>query len=251
METMLENNVANAAAISASTLSVSFGEHIVLNKISLNIARGEIYAVLGGNGAGKSTLMNTLLGFLKPVSGRAMILGFDTYREAQQARQQFAYVPENVALYENLSACENISYLLALAQIPQHDQSTVEAALTQVGLPREAWHRRLGSYSKGMRQKVAIALAIARHTPVLLLDEPTSGLDPRATIEFNQLLRRLGDDGITSLMVTHDLLGAADVADRIGFLHNGCIEEEMSAAGNDRFDVQQLYRRYAHAGAAA
>jgi len=109
----------------------------------------------------------------------------------------------------------------------------------------------MGGYSKGMRQKVAIALAVARAVPVLLLDEPTSGLDPQATSEFNALLQTLRGKGAAIFMVTHDLLGAAEVADRIGFLDRGHIGHEIAASGPERFDVRDLYRRYAGAREAA
>ena len=143
-----------------------------------------------------------------------------------------------------------MAYFLQLAGSTASDAQIAED-LRAVGLHQDAWTRRLGGYSKGMRQKVAIALALARSVPVLLLDEPTTGLDPQATSEFNALLQSLRGQQVTILMVTHDLLGAAEVADRIGFLDGGRIVEELAAQGASRFDVGQLYRRYASAGRAA
>jgi len=224
-------------------LDVSYGAAQVLHGLTLNVRAGEIYALLGGNGAGKSTTINALLGFVRPDAGSVTVAGISVADDPLAARARLAYVPENVALYEHLSASENLSYLLHLAG-SDHSEATIAQALDKVGLVREAWQRKLGGYSKGMRQKVAIALALARAVPLLLLDEPTSGLDPQATVEFNALIAGLRGQ-VTVLMVTHDLMGAAEVADHIGFLEHGHIVQQLSAHGPERFDVQALYQRYA------
>jgi len=225
--------------IEAHDLFVDYGATPVLRGLSLNLRAGEIYALLGGNGAGKSTTINALLGFVRPAAGRVAVCGIEVQRDPLAARSRLAYVPENVALYEHLTARENLSYFLHLAGA---GDAGIEAGLETVGLERAAWDRRLGGFSKGMRQKVAIALALARAVPVLLLDEPTSGLDPKASKEFNQLLSGLRQRGVAVLMVTHDLLGAAAVADHIGYLDQGRIAQTLSAEGG--FDVQELYQRY-------
>lgn len=230
--------------LEARHLRHSFGARAVLNDLNLRIGRGEIYALLGGNGAGKSTTLNIFLGFLRPSSGSASVSGIDPASDPDKARAMLAYVPENVALYEHLTARENLDYLLHLAGADRDRATVVDPALDAVGLPSEARDQRVGGFSKGMRQKVAIALALARHVPVLLLDEPTSGLDPRATGEFNALLEAARARQITTLMATHDLLSAAAVADRIGFLREGHLDEEVAASGGERFDVQALFRRY-------
>lgn len=232
------------AVVEIASLGVERGNKIVLDKLSLSVDAGEIYALLGGNGAGKSTTLATLLGFLKPSSGSTLVAGVNPSTDPEAARQKIAYLPENVALYEHLSARENIDYFLALAG-EAHDADEIEAAFDAAGLQTEARSRNLSGFSKGMRQKVAIALAIVRQVPVLLLDEPTSGLDPRATADFNSLLAKLKSRGTAILMVTHDLLGAADCADRIGFLDQGRIIEEVSRA--EGYDVMALHRRYGEA----
>jgi ABC-2 type transport system ATP-binding protein len=222
-------------ALEAVGLAVRYGTASVLDCLDLRVQQGEIYALLGGNGAGKSTTLNAFLGFARPAEGYVRVCGIDPAVDPLAARASLAYVPENAALYEHLSARENLDYLLRMG----------------VGLDPAAWDRRLGGYSKGMRQKVAIALAAARLVPVLLLDEPTSGLDPHASSDFNALLLKLREHGVTVFMVTHDLLGAAEVADRIGFLDRGRIAHELAAHGPQRFDVQQLFQRYADARRAA
>jgi ABC-2 type transport system ATP-binding protein len=232
------------AVLEAHHLRHSFGSRQVLDDLSLRVGAGEIYALLGGNGAGKSTTLNIFLGFIRPSSGAASVCGIDPSSSPDKARASLAYVPENVALYEHLSACENIDYFLHLAGAERGRATVIDPALDAVGLPTHARDQRVGGFSKGMRQKVAIALALARHVPVLLLDEPTSGLDPRATGEFNILLEAARARGIATLMATHDLLSAAAVADRIGFLREGHLDEEIAVEGGDRFDVQSLFRRY-------
>ena len=237
-------------ALETAGLTVRYGAATVLDGLDLRVARGEIYALLGGNGAGKSTTLNAFLGFAQVAQGAARVCGIDAADDPLAARARLAYVPENVALYEHLSARENLEYLLGMGGADA-SPAAIEAALERVGLARASWDRRLGGYSKGMRQKTAIALAVARAVPVLLLDEPTSGLDPHATSEFNALLLKLRGQGVTVFMVTHDLLGAAEVADRIGFIDRGRIAHEVSAHGAQRFDVQQLFQRYADARRAA
>lgn len=243
-------NKESTLAIEADRLEVNYKSTPVLRGLTMQVRRGEVYALLGGNGAGKSTTLNAFLGFARRSGGSVSICGIDPSRDPVAARMQIAYVPENVALYEHLSARENLQYFLRLAATAAAP-GAIEQALACVNLHASAWDRRLGGYSKGMRQKVAIALALARSVPVLLLDEPTTGLDPQATSDFNQLLKTLKAQDVAVFMVTHDLLGAAEVADRIGFLKRGVLLEEFVACGPGRFDVQMLYRHYAAGEAAA
>lgn len=230
--------------LQAQAVTAGYGARTILHDLTLAVDAGEIYALLGSNGAGKTTTLSLFLGFLQPASGHVRVAGVDVAADPAAARRQIAYIPENVALYEHLSARENLAYLLDLAG-ERAPADEIDAALAQAGLDPSANDRRVQGFSKGMRQKVAIALALARKAPVLLLDEPTSGLDPRATEEFSALLRLLRSRGVAILMVTHDLLGAADIADRIGFIDAGRIIEEVAAQGSERFDVRALHHRYA------
>ena len=223
---------------------LSYGSHMVLRGLDLEIRAGEIYALLGGNGAGKSTTLSVLLGFARPHAGKVRVADLDPVAQADAARRRIAYLPENVALYEHLTAVENADYLLALSGEPQ-SRDAIVGAFQAAGLQDRAWDQRLGGFSKGMRQKVAIAVALLREVPVLLLDEPTSGLDPRATADFNGLLANVRERGTAVLMVTHDLLSAADVADRIGFIDAGRIIDEARVTGDERFDLRALHARFA------
>lgn len=236
-------------AIHLADVTVERNGRAVLTNLSLTVQPGDTYALLGGNGAGKSTTISTLLGFLPVASGDIKVCGDDPTRDGDKARRHIAFLPENVALYEHLTARENIAYLLALAGDRSSDDH-INSALDATGLQREARDRRLSGFSKGMRQKVAIALASLRQAPVLLLDEPTSGLDPRAVEDFRHLMNEFKTAGTAILMVTHDLLGAADCADRIGFLAGGRIVDEVAASGAERFDVRALRHRYGQTEAA-
>ena len=231
-------------ALEACGVVAGYGANTILHGLDLTVRAGEIYALLGANGAGKTTTLSLFLGFVKPASGRVRVNGTDPVANPTAARRQLAYIPENVALYEHLSARENMAYLLHLAEQPAGAQA-IDEALAAAGLEAASHGRRVSGFSKGMRQKVSIALALARKVPALLLDEPTSGLDPQATTEFSRMLGLLRAQGVAVLMVTHDLLSAADVADSIGFIEGGRLIEEVAAVGTERFDVRALHRRYA------
>ena len=233
-------------AIDVRDLSVDRGGAAVLKNLRLSVNAGEVYALLGGNGAGKSTTLAVLMGLLRPTGGAVQVMGLDPATQAEAVRRRIAYLPETVALYETLSAYENIAYFLGLSG-DRPARAEMDAALDAAGLQAAARTRRTGGFSKGMRQKVAIAMALLREVPVLLLDEPTTGLDPVAASDFNALVGGLRQRGAAVLMVTHDLLGAADCADRIGFLAGGGIVEEVNA--DDGLDVLALHRRFGEAAA--
>ena len=230
-------------AISINKLSVKRGGKTVLREISFEMKQGEVFALLGGNGAGKSTTLLTLLGFVKPSTGSVKVLGYDISQDLKKILEKVAYLPESTSLYPHLSAYENLEYFLSLAQI-KVSKSTLDEALDQVRLQPEQRGKVLSKYSKGMRQKVAIALALLRKTPVLLMDEPTSGLDPIAIDEFNALVRHLAQEGRTILMVTHDVYGACQVAHRIGLLQDGCFVGHFAAEEGKVIDTDTVHHAF-------
>lgn len=230
--------------IEAENLSISRADKEVVKGLSFTVQQGEVFGLLGGNGAGKSTTLLAFLGFLKSTKGQIKINGVEVGVDPAAARKAIAYLPESANLYPHLSARENINYFLSLAKTQSTPQS-IESALDQVSLANEARDRRLSSYSKGMRQKVAIAVAILRQAPILFLDEPTSGLDPVAIDEFNLLISKLSNAGTTVLMVTHDVYGACQVADRIGLLRRGELVGMFEAQEGNRISVDKVHQAFA------
>lgn len=223
-------------ALEAQDLEVVRGGKKVLSGMSFDVRQGEVFALLGGNGAGKSTSLLTFMGLLKPSHGVAKVLGRSAAEEPDSVRSELAYLPESAALYEHLTAWENLNYFLSLSQV-RPDHESLVAALDAVSLPEESRGQSLKSYSKGMRQKVAIALALLRETPVLLLDEPTSGLDPAAVEDFHNIVEGLASKGVTILMVTHDLYGACQVAHRVGLLRAGQLVDVFEKGADGAIDI--------------
>jgi len=234
-------------ALAIENLVVARGGRRIVDGLSLSLAPGDVYALLGGNGAGKSTTLFAIMGLLPRSTGAILVAGHDPATAPDVVRAATAYLPENVALYPAFTARENVGYFLDLASTPR-DRAEVEAAFAAVKLDAGTWDRPVGGFSKGMRQKTAIALALLRRTPLLLLDEPTSGLDPAATRDFHALVADVAARGVAVLMVTHDLFGAADVAGRIGLLAGGRLAREWRAAAHGpRFDLNALHEGFVRA----
>ena len=235
--------------LQADQLAVLRGGKQVLQGISFAVASGEVYGLLGGNGAGKSTTLAAFLGFLPAADGRVLVNGQDVGTDLAAARRSMAYLPEAAALYPHLDARENLRYFLQLAGVGC-SAADIDAALGRVSLDMDARSQPLRGHSKGMRQKVAIALAMLRNADILLLDEPTSGLDPTAIDEFHGLVRGLADAGKAVLMVTHDVYGACQVADRIGLLRSGRLVDEFAAPTGGRIDTATVHRAFSARAAA-
>lgn len=229
--------------ISASNLCVNVKEKQILKNVSFCAQKGEVMALLGGNGAGKSTTIKTFLGLMTPSSGSVSLAGVNVHQQPDIVRQKVAYLPESVMLYGHLTAIENIEYFLSLSG-KQKTAGDIAEALQRVALQERAWNAALVGYSKGMRQKTAIALALLREAPILFLDEPTSGLDPVAIDEFNRLVKQLAAQGSTIFMVTHDVYGACHVADRIGLLHNGEIVGMFDAPEHGNIDSEVVHKAF-------
>lgn len=237
------NQIYNTPVISAESLSVVINNKPILNQLDFQIMPGEVFALLGGNGAGKSTTLKTFLGMISPTAGVAKLLGKEVNQCASDLRQKIAYLPESVMLYGHLTAKENIQYFLSLAGINKTEDEIFQA-FERVSLQPKAWNENLSQYSKGMRQKTAIALSILRDAPIFFLDEPTSGLDPVAIDEFNQLISQLASSGATIMMVTHDVYGACQVADHISLLRDGHLVGNFTRPANGNIDTEQVHAAF-------
>ena len=227
--------------ITLDDVQKQFGAVAALQGLTLKVPAGSIYTLLGPNGAGKTTTINTLLGFVTPDRGMVNINGVDVVAERTSARQQIAYIPEQVQLYPRLTGIENLRYFHEMSGAVRQSVGQLRQCLLEAGLDEGAVDRPIKDYSKGMRQKVGIAIAIARGVPVMVLDEPTSGLDPHAAREFGQAMRRLADNGVAILMATHDLFRAREVADRIGIINGGHLVDEFQAEQVDAAALEALY----------
>ncbi len=232
--------------LEAIQLKKKYGEFEALKSLNLKINAGDIYCLLGANGAGKSTTINLFLNFIDPSAGTATVNGLDVTQHPLATKMFLAYIPETVMLYGNLTGLENLSYFAKLGGHDEYTQADLKNFLKHVGLQGDAHDKRVGAYSKGMRQKVGVAIALAKKAKALLLDEPTSGLDPKASNEFSALLKQLQADGAAILMATHDLFRAKETGTRIGIMREGVLMQEMSTDEVSHADVERIYLEHMH-----
>ena len=229
----------------ATDLTKEYGDFTALKALNLEVKPGEIFCLLGANGAGKSTTINLFLNFIEPSAGKASINGLDVTEQSRETRQMLSYIPENLMLYPHLTGLENLDFFCGLKGTSYQKDELVEL-LKQSGLQADFIRKRVSSYSKGMRQKVGIALARARDASVLLLDEPTSGLDPKASNEFSELLLEMKEKGVATLMATHDLFRAKATGTHIGIMKEGVLLEQFAADDVSFQDIEELYLTHMH-----
>ncbi|MDE2751089.1 MAG: ABC transporter ATP-binding protein [Gemmatimonadota bacterium] len=241
-----ESRAGHTPLLEARGLSKNYGDTRALDGLDLTIAPGEVYCLLGPNGAGKTTTINLFLGFVAPSGGQALVSGLDVSSHDRETKQQLAYIPEQVMLYRNLSGLENLEYFAALGGKGSLGRERLTEVLVEAGLERDVVDRRVSEYSKGMRQKVGIAIAIAKEADVLLLDEPTSGLDPKAANEFSALVERLRNRGVAVLMATHDLFRAKETGTRVGIMRYGRLVTELSTDEIGHADLERIYLEHMH-----
>ena len=224
----------------ASNLTKQYGQTTALANLNLSIHKGEIFCLLGQNGAGKTTTINLFLGFTEATSGIAIINNVEVKPNDTTTKRFVAYIPEVVQLYGNLSGVENLDFFSRLAGF-KYSKEMLVSFLSKASLQKEAHEKRLSTYSKGMRQKVGIAIALAKNADVILMDEPTSGLDPKATAEFTKICKDLAADGKTIFMATHDIFNAVNVATCIGIMKQGMLVHTVDPYGISANELQQLY----------
>jgi ABC-2 type transport system ATP-binding protein len=232
--------------LEARNLSKHYNGHTALDDLTLRVEAGEVFCLLGANGAGKTTAINLFLNFIEPTSGTATVNGLEVTKHPIETKKYLAYIPETVMLYRNLTGLENLEYFSALAGRPDYTRADLVEFFKRVGLQWDAPDRRVGTYSKGMRQKVGIAIALAKNARALLLDEPTSGLDPKASNEFSALLRQMSTDGVAVLMATHDLFRAKESGTRVGIMKHGHLVRTLDTVEVGHADLERIYLEHMH-----
>jgi len=226
--------------LEAINLTKKYGEYQALNKLNLTVDKGEIFCLLGQNGAGKTTTINLFLGLIASTSGKALINGIEVKPNSNATSKMIAYIPEVVQLYGNLSGIENLDFFSRLAGF-RYTKKELESYLIKAGLQEMAFSKKMASYSKGMRQKVGIAIALSKNADFIFMDEPISGLDPKATVEFTNICKELSQMGKSIFMATHDIFNAVNVGTKIGIMNEGSLvyaSETLSISANQ---LQELY----------
>jgi len=232
------------AAIRIESLTRDFGKVRALEDLSLEVERGSVFGFLGPNGAGKTTTIRLLLGLLEPTKGKAEVLGFDTRKEADDIRCRAGALLEHTGLYERLSAEDNLDYYGQIHRMPHAERrARIEELLSSVGL----WERRkepVKKWSRGMKQKVAVARALLHRPEMVFLDEPTAGFDPSAAAALRDDLASLAArEGVTVFLCTHNLFEAERLCDCVGVVRQGKLvaigspDELRAGSGGERTEI--------------
>jgi len=209
--------------ISAQGLTKRYGSAVAVDGIDFTVGRGETFGLLGPNGSGKTTTILMLLGLTERSAGTVQVLGEDPMRSPLTVKRRVGYLPDSIGFYDNLTARENLAYTSKLMGIPAAERAPrIAAALARVRLADVA-DRCVGTFSRGMRQRLGLAEIIMKRAEIAILDEPTSGLDPQSTVEFLDLIRELRGEGVTVLLSSHQLDQVQRVCDRVALFQAGRI----------------------------
>ena len=227
--------------IQLKNIHKKFKDKVALNDLSLEVKSGEIYGLLGANGAGKSTTLNLILGFLNPDTGSINMVNIED--GSSISKDRLGYIPENVNLYPYLTGLENLDYFSRLAGL-HFGTEKLHEFLLDCGLEKDAINQSISEYSKGMRQKVGIAIAYAKNAKIYLLDEPASGLDPLSSNELSLLLKKMSDKGSTILMASHDIFRVRETCNKIGILKNGILIKEINSKDVTSVELEKIYLEY-------
>ena len=213
----------SAPVIEAKSLTKRYNGTAVVNGVSFAVEPGEIFGVLGPNGAGKTTTILMLLGLSDISGGEARVLGYDPMREPLAVKRRVGYLPDQVGFYDNLTAANNLRYTARLIGLEREEgEKKIETALSHLGLSDVA-DRRVGTFSRGMRQRLGLAEILLKDAEIAILDEPTSGLDPQVTIELLDTIRDLKQRGVSVLLSSHLLERVQSVCDRVALFNEGNI----------------------------
>jgi ABC-2 type transport system ATP-binding protein len=231
-------------AIRTTNLACSFGSVRAVDGISLEVPRGTVFGFLGPNGAGKTTTIRLLLGLLEPTSGEAEVLGFNTHTHGDQVRERCGALLEHNGLYERLSAYDNLDFYGRIWHIPAGKR---QARLKELLSNLDLWERRdetTGSWSRGMKQKLAVARVLLHHPELVFLDEPTAGLDPIASAALREDLANLAkSEGVTIFLTTHNLAEAEKLCQQVAVIRQGKLvatgspDELRRTSGKPRLEI--------------
>jgi len=209
--------------IQTTDLTKQYGTFTAVDHINLAVRKGEVYGMLGPNGSGKTTTILMLLGLTEPSEGTVNVLGFDPGRHPLSVKAKVGYLPDSVGFYEGLTAWENLQYMARLNGLPRQEARTrIDKALDRVGLT-EVTNHRVGTFSRGMQQRLGVAELLLKQPELVIMDEPTLGLDPEAARRFLRLIQELKREGITVMLSSHLLHQVQAVCDRVGLFRNGRI----------------------------
>lgn len=207
--------------VNINNVSKVFGQHQVVNDVSFSLSKGEITALLGVNGAGKTTIMNMIVGIITPDRGNIIVAGSDIEKDSLKAKRHIGFLPENNPLYEDMYVREYLGYVADIYMSPKFAKERVASVIEEVGLSDE-FKKKIGTLSKGNKQRVGLAQALIHSPQVLILDEPMTGFDPHQQEEIKTLLLRLKEN-TTILFSTHHLQEVNDIASRYLIVDKGCL----------------------------
>jgi ABC-2 type transport system ATP-binding protein len=215
--------MSEGVVIEAKGLTKTYGKAVAVDQISFTVGRGEIFGLLGPNGAGKTTTILMLLGLTDISGGQVNVLGFNPAREPLSVKRRVGYLPDTVGFYDQLTAADNLRYTARLIgfRLAEREKRIAEA-LDRVGLYEYADHH-VGTFSRGMRQRLGLAEILMKGAQIAILDEPTSGLDPHATSELLAIIRRFKAEGVSVLLSSHLLERVQSVCDRVALFSAGRI----------------------------
>jgi ABC-2 type transport system ATP-binding protein len=209
--------------ISARGLTKRYGESVVVDALDFDILKGETFGLLGPNGAGKTTTILMMLGLTEVSAGTVRVAGHDPVREPLAVKRRVGYLPDSVGFYDNMTATENLAYTARLMGLARNiREARIAEALARVRLSDVA-HKRVGTFSRGMRQRLGLAELVMKRAEIAILDEPTSGLDPQSTHEFLDMIGDLKRDGVTVLITSHLLDQVQRLCDRVALFQGGRI----------------------------
>lgn len=230
--------------LKAADLGKSFSaDQWAVRHLNITVPNGKLVMLLGANGAGKSTTINCFLDFLRPTEGAVLVDDIVVEKDPLSAKRNLAFLAETLAVYPSLSGLQNLVFFAGLGGLRRLPGNEAEALLTRMGLPATAVRRPVREYSKGMRQKLGLAIAMARGATNIILDEPTTGLDPLSARELLANLRKLCDEGAAVLMSTHDVFRAASDADHVYVMKEGGLLAEYAAADMQGVQMEAEYVR--------